>query len=478
MGRELAGTLATREKVGYALGDTASNLYWKVFEVYVLFYYTDVFGLSPSTLGTMMLLTRLSDAVADPVMGAIADRTTTRWGKFRPYLLWFSVPMAALGVLAFTTPPFGGTSRIAYAYATYTLMMLAYTGINIPYSALMGVMSSRSSERTALSTYRFIGAFAGGLFVQKCTLDLVRALGAGSASRGWPLTLALYGALSVALFAVCFATTQERVAAEDAPQRELRQDLADLLANRPWRVLFGVGVFVVASGFVRGSAAAYYFKYCVHREGLLGWFLVSGGVAAIAGVAATGAATRALGKRALYRGVLVAAAALTTVFYWVPGGCVWLLFVLNALIAFVLGPSAPLLWAMYADAADHSEWRTGRRATGLVFAAAIFALKLGAALGGWGLGELLEAFGYLPNTAQTPLALAGIRLVMSAIPGALLLVAAGTLWFYELDEPLVRRIERELAAARSATLTAAPPRGATETASIAPIRFDTNAARP
>jgi GPH family glycoside/pentoside/hexuronide:cation symporter len=455
MERAATGRLGVLEKAGYALGDTASNLYWKMFEVFVLFYYTDVFGLAPATLGTMMLVTRLWDAVADPVMGVIADRTESRYGKFRPYLVWFAVPLAASGVLAFSVPAGSGAGKVAYAYATYTFMMLAYTAINIPYSALMGVMTPNSAERTALSSYRFIGAFVGGLFVQKFSLDFVRVFGRGDAARGWQLTLVLYGVLATALFALSFLATSERVRPPPEQATNLRRDVAGLLGNRPWRALFGVGIFVIASAFLRGSAAAYYFKYHLHRDDLVGWFFASAGVAAIAGVALTGSLTRVFGKRALYRGVLALSGVLTFLFFFVPPDHLRLVFALNALIAFVLGPNAPLLWAMYADTADYAEWRTGRRTTGLVFAAGIFALKLGAAVGGWALGQLLQWFGYVPNAMQSDRAVLGIRLVMSVMPGALLVVAAGILLFYEIDETLVRRIERELAASRAAPSDAA-----------------------
>jgi glycoside/pentoside/hexuronide:cation symporter, GPH family len=444
------------EKAGYALGDTASNFYWKIFEVYVLFFYTDVFGLSPATLGTMMLVTRLLDAVADPVMGVIADRTVSRFGKFRPYLLWFATPMAVSGAIAFTVPAGGGEGHVVYAYVTYALMMLAYTAINIPYSAMMGVMTSNSAERTDLSSYRFVGAFIGGLLVQKFTPDFVRIFGRGDAARGWQLTLVLYGFITTGLFIVSFLTTRERIQTPAEQTSSLGRDVENLLANGPWRALFGVGVFLIASAFLRGSATAYYFKYYLHREDLLGWFFASGGVAAIFGVFATGALTRAFGKRTLYRCVLALAGALTILFYLVPNDRIGVVFAFNALIAIVLGPSAPLLWAMFADVADYSEWRTGRRTTGLVFAAAIFALKLGAAVGGWMLGQLLGHFGYVSNVTQTENSIDGIRLLVSVLPGMLLLGAGAILLRYEIDEPLVNRIERELADARASAISKKP----------------------
>jgi GPH family glycoside/pentoside/hexuronide:cation symporter len=433
------------EKVGYSLGDTASNFYWKAFEVFALFYYTDVFGLPVAQVGFMFFVTRVWDAVADPVMGAIADRTSTRFGKFRPYLLWFALPLAAAGVLTFTRPALGPTSLLLYAYATYTAMMLAYTAINIPYSALLGVLTPSSRARTSCSSFRFVGAFAGGLLVQTFTLDLVGRLGHGDAAAGWQRTMILYGALACVMFVVAFASTRERVRPPVSHRADLRGELRVLAANRPWRVLLGVGVLVIVSFWMRGGATTYYFKYLCKRDDLVGWFFGAAGVAQIVGAAAAPSLTRLLGKRRLYALVLAVAGILTAAFILVDPHELPLAFSLNIAIALILGPQAPVLWAMFADVADYVEWKTGRRMTGLVFAAAIFSMKIGGALGGWALGQLLDRFGYVPNAEQTASSLQGIRLAMSVVPGVFCLLAAGTVWLYELDETQIALMERALA---------------------------------
>lgn len=448
-----APRVAVGEKVGYALGDTASNLYWKVFEFFVVIYYTDVFGLSPAATGTMLLVTRILDAVADPLMGVVADRTSTRWGKFRPYLIWFSIPIAVAAVLAFS-PPSPATSsgaRLAYAYATYALLMLFYTAINIPYSALLGVITPSSAERTGLSSIRFFGAFAGALFVQKATLDLVRRFGGGNAARGWTITMAVYGAVAAVLFWICFALTKERVAPPREQTSDLRADFRALAGNGAYRILFALAALIIVAFWMRGGGAAYYFKYYVGREAALGWFLASGGIAGLAGVAATGPLTRRFGKQPLYRALMGAAGVLMAVQFSLSPDRVTAMFVLNIAVSLLLGPTAPLIWAMFADVADHAEWKTGRRATGLVFAGGLFAIKLGGALGGWSLGEVLDVSGYVPNVAQSPAALRGITLAFTVIPGAVCLLAAAVAGRYGLDEHTVQTVERELARRRDAT---------------------------
>jgi GPH family glycoside/pentoside/hexuronide:cation symporter len=442
--------LRWREKIGYGLGDTASNFYWKSFEFFLLIFYTDVFGLDAGTAGTMFAVTRIFDALIDPVMGTLADRTRSRWGRFRPYLLWMAVPLAVTGVLAFVTPTLRNEGKVLYAYATYILVMVAYTAINIPYSALLGVVTSAGAERTSLSSLRFIGGFTGGILVVWLTPTLVAHLGGGNAQRGWPLTMAVWGAVAVALFFVCFATTRERVEPPARQQANLARELRDLFANRPWLVLGLLSLVTLTAFTIRSQTTAYYFKYYVKDERLLGTFLGSGMVAAIAGIALTAPATRLLGgKKPLFALLMAASGGLTLLFHFVPSDARRAMLALNAVTCFLQGASSPLLWAMYADTADHGEWQNGRRNTGLVFSAATMAQKGGGALAGLLNGLLLETFGYTANLAQSARSLAGIRATMSLIPGALCLLAALTMWLYRLDEPLMRTIERELRARRA-----------------------------
>jgi len=313
----LADRVCLKEKIGYSLGDAASNLYWKTFEFFLIIFYTDVFGISAAAVGTMLLVTRIADAVADPVMGAIADRTKTRWGHFRPYVLWFALPLAVAGVLTFTTPNLGGGAKIVYAYVTYALLMFLYTAVNIPYTALMGVMTPNSVERTSISSIRFIGAFTAGVFVQYFTLKFVQVFGQGNETRGWQLTMVLYGVLAVILLALCFASTRERVVPPPQQDSNLKRDLRELFGSRAWLVLVGVLLLILAAFVIKGSASAYYFKYFVKREDLLGPFLVSNGLAFLAAVSMASYLAKWLGKKPLFM-MAIGIGALVTAGFWVP----------------------------------------------------------------------------------------------------------------------------------------------------------------
>lgn len=444
--------LSFREKAGYALGDTASNLYWKTCEFFLLFFYTDVFGIGAGTVATMFLVTRLWDAINDPLMGIISDRTSTRFGKFRPYLIWLALPLAAAGVLCFTTPDLPDGGKIVYAYITYSLMMMIYTAINIPYSALMGVMTSDVKDRASLSSFRFIGAFTGAILVSSFTLDLVELLGGGSATRGWQLTMVLYGVIAAVLFCLAFLTTRERVAPPVGSRSSVKQELADLFANGPWMVMFFLGLLVIVSFWIRGGTTAYYFKYFVGDTLLTGSFLVSGSVASVIGIAATGHLVRKFGKRRLYMGLMALGALLMVPFYFLGPEQIGLIFFLHIVTSLIMGPNAPLVWAMYADTADYSEWKTGRRSTGLVFSAATFAQKAGGALGGWMTGFLLAGFGYQANMVQSSDSIFGILLLMSFIPAGFCAAAAIVVGFYKLDDRFMERVERDLRTRRADSL--------------------------
>jgi glycoside/pentoside/hexuronide:cation symporter, GPH family len=296
----LADRISLKEKIGYSLGDAASNFYWKTFEFFLMIFYTDVFGISAAAVGTMLLVTRIADAVADPTMGAIADRTKTRWGHFRPYILWFALPLAVAGVLTFTTPNLGSGAKLVYAYITYSLLMFLYTAVNIPYTALMGVMTPNSQERTSISSIRFIGAFTAGVFVQYFTLRLVKFFGGGNDARGWQLTMVLYGVLAVALLVLCFAEHPRARYPPPQQHSDIKRDLGDLFGSRPWLVLVGVLLMVLAAFVIKGSASAYYFKYFLKRQDLLGAFLVSNGLAFLVAVSITSRLAKWFGKKPLF----------------------------------------------------------------------------------------------------------------------------------------------------------------------------------
>ena len=395
--------------------------------------------------GTMLLVVRIWDTFLDPVVGVVADRTNTRWGHYRPYLLWIALPIAVLGVAMFTTPALSPSGKLIYAYVTYSLMMMAYSFINIPYSALMGVITSRSDERTVVASYRFVLSFAGLFVVQLTTLRLARLLGGGDYQRGFQGVMIVFGVLAIALFLVTFATTRERVQPAEGAQSTLKSDLGDLLRNKPWLVISAVGVFALCYISVRMGAIIYYFKYGVGDEHLAAWFMGTGTVGAIVGTAGAGPISRFLGgKKRAYLILMLAASSLTIAFYFVPITQIALVFVCHFLISSLFAPTSPLLWSFYADTADYSEWRTGRRATGLVFSAASFSQKLG-----WSVGSALSAwmlgmFGYQANVAQTADSQTGIRLLMSVVPGVLGLLSAAAIFLYTLDDAAMERIGREL----------------------------------
>lgn len=450
------------ERVGYAAGDLASCLYYNTFSLFLMFFYTDTFGIGPAAAGTMLLVTRTWDNFADPLMGLLADRTKSRFGKFRPWLLWIAVPFFISGVLAFITPGFGPTGKLLYAYATYTLVMLVYTAINIPYGALLGVITPDSAERTRLSSYRFLGAFAGNLVVQGTLLTLVKTLGRGNDRLGWPLAVGVFGLAAMLLFLFTFSITRERVQAVSESAATVRGDLLDLLRNRPWLVLGAVSILCLTWISIRNACLVYYFKYYVGRADLTTSFLVAGTVCTLGGVALTDHITTLLGgkKRAYIWLTLLGAATHIGLYFAGPRDFV-LMYASQMAGSFFTGPLFPLIWAMYADTADYGEWRFGRRATGLIFSAGTFSQKMGWTVGAAVAGWLLGLYGYQANAAQNVNTLFGIRLLVSLMPAAACGLTVLAAPFYNLDAVLEKRIERELAVRRQEGAAVEPVRQST-----------------
>ncbi len=447
--------LSVAEKVGFSLGDAASNIFFQTFILFITIFYTDVFGLSAGSVALMFLVTKIWDAVNDPMMGMIADRTETRWGKFRPYLLWFAIPFGILGVLTFTTPDFSPTGKLIYAYVTYTLLMMAYTVVNVPYSALMGVMTADSNERTVLSSFRFFAAFFATLLVQYSVLRMVERFGRGNAAVGWQWAMTVLSALAVVLLFATFATTKERVHPPKGQKTSLKQDLADLLTNRPWVLIGSATVFQLIYICMRGGAIAYYFKYFVKGqeilsfgqvsyEKLLSTYLVAGTTATILGVLLTTRISRMLGKSIAYALFLGAAGISSAAVYFLGPQNVVLMFVLQIITSFSVGPVSVLQWSIYTDAADYGEWKKGRRATALVMSASLFALKLGIALGVSALAWILEAYGFAANQEQTAEGLTGIRMVMSIYPAIFAFLGMIFMFFYPLNKSRMAQVESEL----------------------------------
>lgn len=439
-----------KEKVGYAMGDVASNFYWRVFDVFLFIFYTDIVGLSPAAVGTMMLVTRIIDAFTDPMMGAMADRTKTRFGKFRPYLLWGIIPLAAAGVLTFTVPDLDQDGKLIWAYATYVFMMLAYTFINVPYGALLGVISQDSQQRTTLSSFRFIGAFSGGTIVAYITPELVSWLGNGNEADGWQYTMMIYGLVAALLFSITFFTCKERVQPIATKSHAITQDLKDLVANKPWLVLFSLALIIMLTITIRGSVGTFYFKYFVGREDLIGAFTGVYMISLAIGAASTPILTKFVDKRKLLIILMALVTVLSIAFYFAQSDQIALIFALQIAIGLCLGPKSPLVFSMYADTADYSELRTGRRSTAMVFAAAAFSQKLGGALAGASIGAVLTYAGYQANVAQTAESNQGIVLLISIIPGFFALISTLCILLYKLTETQMEQIHQELAQRRLA----------------------------
>lgn len=450
------GSLGLGEKIGYGLGDMGFNFYWATISGFLAYFYTDVFGISAAAAGTMMLITKIIDAFTDPAMGAIADRTKTRWGKFRPYLLFAALPLAGAGVLTFTTPDLDEGGKVVWAYVTYSLMMLAYTILSTPYSALSGVITAKSQERTTLISFRFIAAFAGTTIVNFFTLDLVEWLGRGNAELGWQLTMGLYGFIAAIIFATVFFTTKERIEPPPLQKSDVVQDVKDLSQNRPWLVLFSLSLIIMITITMRGGTGAYYFKYFVGREDLIGEFLTTYSISLLIGAAITPLLTRFFDKTKLMMWLMAIVGVLSMILFFVPKDMIWLMFVLQAAIGLTLGPKSPLAFSMFADSADYTEWKMGRRATAMTFAAATFSQKLGGAIASAGILWVLAAMGYIANEAQSDASQMGIVLLLTVIPGAVALLAAFIMKFYTLDDKTLARVHEELRA-RKAIENAATP---------------------
>lgn len=447
--------LSVREKVGYGLGDMASNFYLGFFGLFLLYYYTDVFGISPAAAATMLLVTKIIDAVSDPAMGLIADRTHSRWGKYRPYLLFGAVPYALLGCLLFLGPELSDLGKLIFAYVTYTMVMLAFTAVNVPYSALLAVISPVAEERTKATQYRFVFASIGTLSVGALATPLVEWLGQGDEVLGFRLTIALFAVLSVALFWVTFFTTRERV--EPTIQNtSVAQDIGALLKNWSWIILVFAGIVIVVGLVARFASIVYYLKYYMVADEIIEgakvflWmdrvaFLTSAGlIGQLIGALLTPMLTRHFEKHHLMIAMNGVHALLLFIGYSVGPDQYALTVLLHSVGIFTFGVVITLLFSMYTDCVEYGEWRTGKNNAGLTVSASMFSLKFGSALGGALPGFILAGFGFVANEAQSETAINGIRLMFNILPGVFFLFGGLLMAFYKIDRETLRKIEYEL----------------------------------
>lgn len=494
-----ANRLSFVEKAGYSLGDAAANFVFMTMILFQLNFYTDTMGIAAAAAGTMLLVGRLWDAFFDPMMGVLADRTNTRWGKFRPWVLWTAVPWGVVMVLAYTVPNLGATSMLFYALATNLVLMTLYSANNTPYSALSGVMTGDAAERTKLSSYRFVAAMLAQLVVGGFTLPLVAKFGQGNNAQGWQMTMGLWAVICVLCFIIAFFTTRERIQPPPQQKADARADFRNLLTNGPWVAMFVLTLAHFTYVAMRSGTMFYYFNYYVDQAQLLAFLqgvglpqataaLPDGGhplmntfgliinadrsnVAGVGfslfnivsqsvtvlGVAASAFLAVRFGKRAVALVGFSMATVLAAAFILLPAGSIQATYGLEIVRALAYAVTIPLIWAMFADVADYSEWKTGRRATGVVFATILFALKTGLSLGGAMAGWLLSGYGYQANTTQTVDALLGIRLTISVFPALFLVVVVICLVRYKIGKQLEGQIAAELEQRRRGFVDAVLP---------------------
>jgi Na+/melibiose symporter-like transporter len=482
--------LSVGEKVGYSLGDLAANLIFQTFITFLAFFYTDVFKIPPGTASAIIFWGGVFGGVIfNPIMGLIADRTNTRWGKFRPWVLWTAVPFGVLSLLAFTTPDLGEQGKIYYAIITYTLLVVIYAANNLPYSALSGVLTGNMAERNSLSSYRFVAVMIAQFIIQVLLLPLVLMLGDGDQAEGFRKAMMIFAIIGTIFFIITFLTTKERVVPKPEQKSTVKEDLGDLFRNKPWLLMLVVIVLVFVTLALKGGSYIYYFQNYVDQAALarfldgigfngfiaglnsviagigLGQFhwpddpvasgcgIFNGGgiIFMIVGIGFAKPLADRFGKRNVFGAGLFASTLFLLAFVFYPPDAIGTIFLSQILHGFFYGITIPLLWAMIADVADYSEWKNNRRATAIVFSAMILGLKFGLAVGGSLVAKLLDVYGYVRGAAeQSPEMVHGIKLAISVYASIPFLVCCALLFFYEINKAMESRIEAELAQRRGA----------------------------
>lgn len=459
-----------KEKIGYGFGDMASSMFWKIFSYYLPFFYSNVFGLSLIDAGVLVLVTRIWDAVSDPMMGVISDRTTTRWGKYRPYLLWVAVPFSVCGILLFTTPDWDYAGKLLWAYVTYIMMMSVYTGINVPYGAMLGVITDNPREKTVFSSFRMFFAYGGSFIALASWEPLCNLFGSSfgmDLRHSWQFAMGVIACACLVLFLLCFKLTREQVTTKSTVS--VGSDFKALLHNRPWWLLIGAALSFNLFNTVRGATVAYFFADVIGFDANIylfslsilfysGLFLSIGEVANMIGVALTVPIAARLGKKTTFIMVNACLAILSVAFFFVPvtPGGYWAMLALQVLISVLTGIMSPLIWSMYADVSDYAELRNKTASTGLIFSSSSMAQKFGGAIGGAAVLWLLSACGYVTRSAeqatevlQQPAgAITCLWMLMTFIPAAVAILAMIVAWFYPLTTSVMDDIVKRLKAQR------------------------------
>ena len=451
----MAQRLAVKEKVGYALGDMAANFVFQFMIALQLDFYTHTFGLTPAQAGTMLGVVGLGVAVLNPVMGVIADRTTSRWGKFRPWVLWSALPFGIIGVLTFTTPDLSLGAKVIYAWLTYTALRVVYIINNVPYASLTAVMTQDPDERTSISSYRQIAANTAGLIIASFVIPLVGILGQGNDARGYQLTMGLLCVVSVIFFVITFFVTKERIQPDPQQKTSLALDIKDLFNNRAFVMLFMVTLFYFTAIVIRGNVMLPFFRFVSGHVNVYSWFNGFGLGSLLLGVACSTPVSIRMGKLNLFKASMILTGVFTMALLVLPPTATIAIIATESLRQFAFGLSSPILWAMMGDVADYGEWKTGRRASGTVTSAVVFALWAGLALGGAIAGWLLGAYGVISDAAtQTATAQSGIVLTGSVYAGLAFLAAAAFLFLYPLSAEKTRSMADELTERRKSFTSA------------------------
>ncbi len=455
------------EKIGYGFGDMSSSMFWNVFSYYLPFFYSNIFGLSLTDAGILLLVTRVWDAVSDPMMGVIADRTHTRWGKYRPFLLWFAPLFSICGILVFTTPDLSYAGKLIWAYVTYILMMTVYTGINVPYGAMLGVMTDDSKEKTVFSSFRMFFAYGGSFIALFLWEPLTNIMGGYNTEHGWFWAMVSMASACFVIFLLCFSLTREHL--HTVSTVSIGSDFKSLLRNKPWWLLIGAALCFNLFCTVRGASVAYFFQDIIGPGAILSVFAVSfafyaglflgiGEVSNMVGVAVTVPLASRFGKKTTFIMVNVSLLVLSVLFFFIP--CTpagfWIMLIFQILISVLTGIMSPLVWSMYADVSDYAELEFKTASTGLIFSSSSMAQKFGGAIGGSAALWLLSAFGYITdpqllaaNPTQPDEALLCLRCLISFIPALVALVAIIVVYFYPLTTKRIEDIDRQLKVIRN-----------------------------
>ncbi|WP_346857984.1 MFS transporter [uncultured Draconibacterium sp.] len=472
------------EKIGYSLGDLAANLIFQTLMTFLAFFYTDVYKIPPGTASAIIFSGGMIGAFFNPFMGIIADRTMTRWGKFRPWILWTAVPFGVIAILAFSTPDFGAGGKVAYAMITYILLVIVYSANNLPYASLSGVLTGDMAERNSISSYRFVAVMVAQFIVQALLLPLVLIMGDGDKTKGFESVMTLFAVTGIIFFLITFLTTKERVIPKPEQKSSVKEDVSDLIKNKPWIAMLVITIFIFITLSLKGGMYVYYFENYLSEDalsnflqnigfnnfiaglnnmltgmGLHGFtwpedaptsgfslFNAGGIIMMILGITISKKLADKFGKRDVFGISLFLSALCLLLFYFYAPESISLVFITQLVHGFFYGIGTPLLWAMIADVADYSEWKTNRRATAIIFSAMIFGLKAGLSIGGALVAGILAVYGYSEQlTIQSPETINGIKLSLSVYPTITFTISVIVcMFFYEINKKKEIEIQREL----------------------------------